>query len=430
MGSFKITDIKDGHAFTEPVFIDKQFILLDSGMPFTSKMKSALVEWGFKEVFSDGKESTRDEESLEKVRQIVKTESFESVSIDEVMSGEPNGEQNEKNKVAVEANRKFITTVEECDKKIKEQQESDIEARTKFAEKVYEAGMDYITFVYTRFVTHRELKIGLISEAVDALNTFIKENKKYILGIQPKEDAKFDKNFIVNHSLRSAIFALSIGQTLKMQKTKLIELGVAALLHEIGQIRLPPQLYLTDRKLLPMERALLSTHTTIGYSILQDNDFPISISIGVFEHHERENGMGYPRKLVGDKISLYGKILSVVCSYEAISAPRHYKDAKSTHEAIIELLRNNDKQYDDIVIKALVQSVSLFPIGAYVFLANGKVAQVMDANGDPRTPIVQIIGEKNASGFPLTIQTDNDKLKIVRVLNKSETLDLLKALKK
>ena len=91
------------------------------------------------------------------------------------------------------------------------------------------------------------------------------------------------------------------------------------------------------------------------------------------------------------------------------------------------MLRNVDKQYDDTIIKILVQNVSLFPIGVYVCLSNGKIAQVVDTNKfDPRTPIVQILGECNQAGGPLTVQTDNERIKIIRVLTKEETDEALK----
>ena len=98
-------------------------------------------------------------------------------------------------------------------------------------------------------------------------------------------------------------------------------------------------------------------------------DFPLSICLGVLEHHEKENGKGYPRHLSGARISPYAKIIAVACSFEAITSPRHYKEAKSSYEAMVELLKNESKQYDETVIKGLLFSLSLFPIGAmFVFL--------------------------------------------------------------
>lgn len=424
MNSLNVADIKNDEIFKSPIYIDDKFFLLNDSVPFSAKLKSTLLEWNFKTVLIDN------EEQIERAANAkpVDLKSFEAVSIDDVMKDTPKSEQEDaKNAVALKNNREINEAIAKYSKELESLNEGDMNAHQQLVQKVYDAFQQYILKIYTRFVTHRELKIGLISESVQNFCGFIGQYKKYVLGIQPKFDENDKKNFIISHSIRSAIFAIAIGQTLKLPTPKLVELGVAAILHEIGQIKLPPQLYITTKKLLPGEKKILEKHVLFGVQILKENNFPTSIQLGVFDHHERENGKGYPRRLEGSKISLYGKILSVVCSYEAISAPRQYKEAKSTHEAIIEMLRNVDKQYDDTIIKILVQNVSLFPIGGYVCLSNGKIAQVVDTNKfDPRTPIVQILGERNQTGGPLTVQTDNERIKIIRVLTQEETEEALK----
>lgn len=424
MNSLNVAEIKNDEVFKSSIYIDDKFFLLNDSLPFSAKLKSILLEWNFKTVQIDNEAEIERAASSKPVD----LKSFETVSIDDVMKDAPLSDQEEpKNAVALQNNRDINETIAKYSKELESIEESDIKTHQLLVQRVYDAFQQYILKVYTRFVTHRELKIGLISESVQNFCGFIGIYKKYVLGIQPKFDESDKKNFIISHSIRSAIFAIVIGQTLKLPTPKLVELGVAAILHEIGQIKLPPQLYITTKKLLPGEKKILEKHVLFGVQILKENGFPTSIQMGVFDHHERENGKGYPRRLEGTKISLYGKILSVVCSYEAISAPRQYKEAKSTHEAIIEMLRNVDKQYDDTIIKILVQNVSLFPIGVYVCLSNGKIAQVVDTNKfDPRTPIVQILGERNQAGGPLTVQTDNERIKIIRVLTKEETDEALK----
>ena len=93
------------------------------------------------------------------------------------------------------------------------------------------------------------------------------------------------------------------------------------------------------------------------------------------------------------------------------------------------MLKNDNHQYDDTVVKALLFCLSLYPIGAYVYLSNGKIAQVTDVNpGMPKNPIVQVIGETEKDGSPKTIQTNDTDMKIIRVMNKQEANDVLKAL--
>ena len=412
MTSFNVAELKDGQRFSAPLILDKHFIVLDNNISFTSSLQSRLVEWGFKTLYCESAEVTDNKPKVIVSDQPQPIEDFETVEIDlDTLNEEYKDKANS-------LNSKLKDTISRINIDIKNFPNKD---RMQKVTVVYNEFMNYTQQLFTRYVTHREMKIDDLSESISLLIDFIKVNKKFLLRIQPTEEHKLDKNFLTSHCLRSTILSLVIALQINMPHQKMVELGVAALIHEIGQIKLPPQLYLTNKPLSAQARNLLATHTVLGFNIVKELEFPLPIQVAVLEHHERENGQGYPRRLPGNKISAYGKILSVACSYEAITSPRHYKEARSLYEATIELLLNKNKQYDDIVIKALVTAVSLFPIGTYVYLSNGKIAQVAESNpSDPRLPIVELVGEKNESGNPKTIITDNDKNKIVRVLNKEE----------
>ena len=171
--------------------------------------------------------------------------------------------------------------------------------------------MNYINSVYTHYATHKQISMEELSDTVKDLCVFIKENKRYVLRIMPSAEAR-SKNFLVIHSMRSTVLAITIGLELHIPLSKLIELGVTCILHEIGMIRLPSQLYLSRRALSPLEKNLLNTHPIISYTILKEMDLPLSVCLAVLEHHEKEDGTGYPRHIKHDKISLYAKIISVM----------------------------------------------------------------------------------------------------------------------
>jgi HD-GYP domain-containing protein (c-di-GMP phosphodiesterase class II) len=236
-----------------------------------------------------------------------------------------------------------------------------------------------------------------------------------------KNEVLENDNYLASHALKTTIIAILIGSFVKLPTHRLIELGVAALLHEIGMIKLPPQIYLTKRALSPAERKAILTHPVLSFNILKNMDFPLAVSLAALEHHERENGAGYPQKLTSDKISLYAKIIAVACSYEALTSSRPHKDAKDGYEGMIDLLKNEGKQYDDTVVKALVFSLSIYPIGLYVLLSNGKKGQVVDVNpGNPRYPLVQVFGELTPDGKNKILETSQDKVYIARPLQKEE----------
>jgi HD-GYP domain-containing protein (c-di-GMP phosphodiesterase class II) len=407
MNTYKTDTIKDGTSFNNDLLIDKLFIIEPSGVPVTQAVLKALAEWEFSELQCDG------------------TVSLGNISVtdnEDTDTAAPTYNENESGNVSSSVKR----SLEDAAKS--RSFENSEKSRLAAVQNVYNEYMNYINYVYTRYATHREINQEELSDTVKDLCVFIKENRRYVLRITPSAKAR-SKNFLVIHSMRSTVLAITIGLQLHMSLSKLIELGITCLLHEIGMIRLPPQLYLTDKQLSQGERAQIATHPVIGFEIVKELKFPLTIQLGILEHHEKINGTGYPRRLTGDKISVYAKIIAVACSFEAITAPREYKTERSTFDAMVEMLKNKNHQYDETVIKALLYSLSLFPIGAYVYLANGKIAQVTDVNPDnPKNPVVQPLGEREPDGTPKTVQTNDSDMKIIRVLSKQELEDVLKSL--
>lgn len=405
MDTIAIDTLKEDLTFTGDLYIGSNFIVLPHTAPVSHTLLNQLKMWGFREFICDGSLSLGGDIGVS----VAAKEEEKKPSVTEVV--------NVSLKKALE-NSKTVQ-IGNSDR-----------SRMEVVHSVYDEYMNYINSVFTHYVTHRKINQAELSETVKDLIVFIKDNRRYILRVTPSVEVR-TKNFLVAHSMRTTVLAITIGLQQHLPLSKLIELGVACILHEIGMVRLPPQLYMTDKKFTPAEKSQVMTHPILGYNILKDLDFPMSIQLGVLEHHEKENGSGYPRQLSGDKIISYAKIIAVACTFEAITAPRSYKDERSTFEAMVEMLKNVNHPYDDDAIKALLYSVSLFPIGAYVFLKNGKVAEVTDVNPDnPKLPIVQLLLEKEKDGSPKTIQTNETDLAIVRVLSKKETDDVKASIEK
>lgn len=391
MNTFNVTELQNDFFFTEDAFLDKKFLLLTPSMPITVDFLRALREWEFQTIYSEGR-TTNDE--LERTTISVSAEEFDTVS---------DPDNDEQSDIAPEEPKSL----------------SQVEKR-------YQEYQAFISDVYTRYVTRKDLQQQVISDKVKELCDFIRENKRLVLRIQPSQESR-DKNYLVVHSLRSTVLAIVIGMQLKFPIHKLIELGVSCILHEIGMVRLPPQVYMGKKELTPVEKNAIFTHPVISYNILREFSFPLNICLGVLEHHERENGAGYPRKLVKEKISLYAKIIAVACSYEAVTAERPYKEARDAYSGILDIMRNQGKQYDEMVIRALLFSLSLYPIGLYVLLSNDKIGQVVDVNPEnPKYPIVQLIGETKPDGSPRQVETSEYGISVARPLTKEEGATLIK----
>ncbi|MDR3138878.1 MAG: HD-GYP domain-containing protein [Treponema sp.] len=377
MKKYTVKDISPGVYFSKPVYLDGRFVLIAPEMPFTMETHNILVKWGFKEIVSDG-ECRMDYHPEDDV-----TLAFEEET----------------------AETEVLTDRE----------------KIKRAETFYNAFTEYAEALFTDVAIKGKLDFKEVVERIKRVCDFIKADHRFLLRVQRVVEPKQEQNYLTSHAVKSTIISLVIGYYIKLPYHRLIELGTAALLHEIGMIKLPPQIYINKRVLSSQEWQAIRTHPILSYNLLKSFNFPLSISVAVLEHHERENGEGYPRKLTGDKISLYAKIIAVACSYDALTTDRPHKEAKDGYTGMLDLLKNEGKQYDDTIIRALVFSLSIYPIGLYVLLSNNKKGQVIDVNPEnPRFPIVQILGELTPDGKYKSLETSQTGVYIIRPLTREE----------
>jgi HD-GYP domain-containing protein (c-di-GMP phosphodiesterase class II) len=289
-------------------------------------------------------------------------------------------------------------------------------------QKFYNIFQRYAETLFTQKAIEDTLSFKDLVKHVEMVCNVLQKDSHFLLRIQKTYEPEPGQSYLVSHGVKCMILSMVVGAYLKLPKDKLIELGVAALIHEIGMLKIPSDLYLSRRMLSPEERKSILTHPILGYNLLKSFDFPLTICLATLQHHERENSKGYPQRLAGDKINLYSKIIAVVCSYEALTTSRPHKNAKNGHVGILDLLKNEEKQYDDTVVRALVFSLSVYPIGLYVLLSNGRKAQVVDANPEnPRFPVIRYIDMKTQDENKTIILT-SPKIAIVRPLDQSEII--------
>ena len=395
MKEFAVKDIQQkNYYFSKTVYLDKSFIIVTPETSLTPELCNTLLKWSFKSINSDGEPQS----------EYTGGDSSASVSA---------GSSADSSAASPAASPARSGPIE-----ISQQSDGD---KLEKAETFYNGLLSYVENIFVRAAVSDELDFNNVTEKIKDIVEYIKEDRRFLMRILRNREPAPEKNYLATHSVRSTILSIIIGTYIKLPNHRLIELGVAALVHEAGMLKLPSAIYLSQRQLTPHEQKAIITHPILGYSLLKSLDFPTSICLAALEHHERENGTGYPRALLGDKISLYAKIIAVACSYEALSSKRPHKEAKDGYTGMLELLKNDGKRYDDTVVKALVVSLSIYPIGLYVLLSNGKKAQVVDVNPEtPRFPVVQVFGDFTPDGKLKTMQTEANVLSIVRPLNRSE----------
>lgn len=373
MKSFPVTNLESDYYFTKRAYLDDKYILLSPETPITAKLINRLKRWRFSQIRSDGS--------------LVDTPTVSELSIAEGSSLS-------------------------IDQDIREQ------TLFKEAQSFYTELATFIEKMFTNFVTRNELAERPIGDMVKRTIDMVRSHRRHILRLAGMEAA--GKNYIVNHSAKTTIMAVSVGLVIRMPPHKLIELGTAAVLHEIGMIRLPPQLYMSDKELTGQEKKAITAHTVLGFKILKQFSFPVSVSLAVLECRENADGSGYPRGLTGDRISLYGKVIMVAGSYAAITSVRPYRTSIDGYAAILDMLKRKGQMYDETVLRALVANLSIFPLGTYVELSNGARGMVVDNDlENPKSPKVRVIagpsGELYAEQHVVDTAT-SEALRIARAI--------------
>lgn len=361
MKEISVLELQEGNYFDSPVYLDEAFILVSPDTPLTEELIRRLKNWGYETVLSDG-------------------------SLSQAPAYISSGAANSASSV--------------LDMDIRDKQDI-VDAK-----KLYYALVNFTLESFKKYKEDNHLNIPRISDRIKQLIDMMKSSRDAIL--RYPEFVYPSENYMYVHSVNSAILALAIGELMKLPPHRMIELGLAALLHDIGMLKLPDAVYLKEGDLSDKEFQLIRAHTTLGYKILKGFSVSEEIALAAEEHHERLDGSGYPKALSGDKINLYSRIVAVVCSYDAITSKRMFKTQSDAHTAVMELLKGRNKRYDENVIRSLIVCASAYPLGSVVLLSDESIGRVTKTNPEsPRFPFVQILIDKEGKRTeePLLIKT-------------------------
>ena len=174
--------------------------------------------------------------------------------------------------------------------------------------------------------------------------------------------------YTAGHQRRVAWLAVEIGKQLKLNEHRLEALHIAGILHDIGKISIPAEILSKPGRLNNIELELIKQHPKVGEEILKKVSFDWPIATIVGQHHERLDGTGYPRGLIGEDLLQESRILAVADVMEAMISHRPYRPGLSLQQACLELENGIDTKYDRHAVKACIE---IMKEGAYNFLQVG-----------------------------------------------------------
>ncbi|GGA63722.1 phosphodiesterase [Neiella marina] len=200
--------------------------------------------------------------------------------------------------------------------------------------------------------------------------------------------------YLLEHSINVGILLGVFGRYLKLDEKVIADMVTGGLLHDIGKLRVPEEILHKPGKLMPEEFEQMKRHVLHGRDIIDENQvvLPKTTMEVIVQHHEQLSGAGYPKRLVGDEISQYGRMASIVDIFDALTGERVYKKAMLPTAALSIIRSMAPDKLDQELVNAFIRCINVYPVGTLVKLQSGRLGIVVEINEKaPTRPMLKLV---------------------------------------
>jgi HD-GYP domain-containing protein (c-di-GMP phosphodiesterase class II) len=386
MKTIAVSSLRPGLIFSEPVYIDDVNLLVPARIAVRKKDIQQLISWGIDTVATDGELIPTGLEKTSGIATVVRSGQPLSAAIPKTATngqtytavsgtaaaakGTPVPAQGAKKTVSILAL-----------KEVKENQED---------YRIYEDLIDKLNKVFNLCIAQEPVPIQSINTITNSLLQAVREQRGQIIGyvlggaIEGKELAK--------SSVNTAILAARIAMALKLPPHKIMSVITGSLLHDAGMLKLPKLLLEKNGALSEKELQLIQSHPLSSYKIIKQLGYPDDVAIIAYQHHERWDGQGYPKKAVAQQIDIRARIVAVADAFEAMVSEKPYRTSMEGSQAVRVLYADNGRRFDPEVLKAFIRTMGIYPIGSFVLLNNNAIGRVLSVDGSvPLRPQLEIL---------------------------------------
>lgn len=244
----------------------------------------------------------------------------------------------------------------------------------------------------------KQVEMERVSQVVDGMVSSIFRNSHALMSLG--RIRQMDK-YTFEHSVSVGVLMLSFAKELGLEQSVIHEIGIGALLHDIGKIKTPDNILNKPGKLTDEEFAIMRQHVVFSREVLEQTDgiSPTSLAVAA-QHHERYDGSGYPLRLKGDEISPYGQMAAIVDVYDAISADRCYRKGEEPTIVLRKLLEWSKFHFNERLVHQFIRCVGIYPVGTLVRLESGRLGIVLEpGEKGPLYPTVRVVYDTNKRQF-------------------------------
>ncbi|MFC1629161.1 HD-GYP domain-containing protein [Gemmatimonadota bacterium] len=232
----------------------------------------------------------------------------------------------------------------------------------------------------------------------------------------------------ISHAANVAIYTLKMATDMGLSERELEDAVLAALLHDIGISRLP--VYNSneedilrfegtpDQALSVTDRELVQQHPQFGHdAIVIDDSRSEYVAEIILQHHEKADGSGYPKGLMEAEQHIPSRIISIIDAYEALIHPRPLRDAQIPPMGIDALKNQVMGVYSREMLKELIHSFSIYPVGHFIRLNDGSIGRVIDTHrNNPCRPVIELLFDLKGERIDPPRRLDLKKKQLLNVL--------------
>ncbi|MCX7923026.1 MAG: HD-GYP domain-containing protein [Clostridia bacterium] len=260
-------------------------------------------------------------------------------------------------------------------------------------EKVYAEAFNTIKHVLSSVREGKELDVHAVKETVSDIVQRVINNESVFMQLTGIRDID---NYTFLHSVDVCIYSVVTGKNLGLSKTDLTELGIGAILHDIGKCKIPLEVLMKPGRLTEDEFHVMKLHTIYGHEIISNTPgLNKRVANIACQHHEKWDGTGYPVGLSNYQIDKFARIVTIADIYDALTADRVYKKKDLPHEAAEYLMCYSSVLVDPEITKLFIKNIAFYPAGSIVLLNTGEIGSVIEANKHVSIrPKIRVIARK------------------------------------
>ncbi|MAM87624.1 HD-GYP domain-containing protein [Allohahella sp. A8] len=246
------------------------------------------------------------------------------------------------------------------------------------ARESYKIAKSMATSILSGIRIGKTLDINKTKEVVDDIVDSLLRNDDALMWLSKIRN---QDEYTAEHCLNVCILSAAFAKRLGLPEDEIRLIGLCGMLHDVGKMKVPLEVLNKPTSLTPDEFELMRRHAEFGRDILMSQPGMLNKAVDVaYNHHERLDGNGYPRKLKANQIPYYAKLVAIVDTYDAITSNRSYSRGRASMEALDIIYRFRGTQFDDELAKEFIKMIGIYPPGSIVELHTGEVGIVVMQN--------------------------------------------------